>query len=445
MYDSNSNNSNQDNMDKSKDISKSSCFNLIKSSVIIPKGNIMDLNLTKIKEYDKFHYLTTPINSNKNNDKSNKILQFRKKNFLKDSFYYSILSTKEKIKNFENIHKNTNFNMFQNEDKSNSSIFFYYQIISQLEKNKDIEEIEININTQINGLTEYEKENIAIITQQYVCEENISNIKFYRKVKANGDSFYVSFMYQYFTYLINTNNESEISHIFNINKELNILNVNNNNELEKDNELNLGKTYINASVNNDLTNNNIKDYIQAFIYLNIIYKKTIDKKISEALEILDYCFSYKEYFVHILCKYIRYRIKRFINNNKNIFTYEIYCLQNNLINEKYFNDNDKVFLNENYIIENVNIEHIEPSLFIISIIPYVFNINLNLYINEQSIIKEANDPLCINFNLNSNNTTINILYTSFSYHIVETKENKNSYLNNPDLSNIFNITNNGNI
>jgi hypothetical protein len=298
----------------------------------------MDLDLVKIKEYDKSNYLTTKINSNNNNnDELYKIFQVKKKLFLKDSFYNIILSTKEKTKQFENLHKNTNFKMFQNEDKSNSSVFFYYKILPEIENNKDIKEIEININTQINSLTEYKKENIAIITNQYKCEEIINNIKFYRKIKANGNSFYISFMYQYFTYLIKSNNESEISYIFTIDKELNIVEDNKKESL-KDNDLNLGKTYINESFNNDLKNYNI----QAFIYINIIYKKTIDKKIDEALKILDYCFSYEENFVYILCKYMRFRIKRFINNNKDIFTYEKYCNQYNLIktyiNESFNND-----------------------------------------------------------------------------------------------------------
>ena len=436
MNDCRSNNTNKDR------INESSGFNLLdNSSIINPKGIIMDLDLVKIKEYDKSNYLTTKINSNNNNnDELYKIFQVKKKLFLKDSFYNNILSTKEKIKQFENLYKNTNFKMFQNEDKSNSSVFFYYKILPEIENNKDIKEIEININTQINSLIEYKKENIAIITNQYKCEENINNIKFYRKVKVNGNSFYISFMYQYFTYLIKSNNESEISYIFTIDKELNIVEDNKKESL-KDNDLNLGKTYINESFNNDLKNYNI----QAFIYINIIYKKTIDKKIDEALKILDYCFSYEENFVYILCKYMRFRIKRFINNNKDIFTYEKYCNQYNLINEKYFNDNDKIFLYENYIKENVNVEQMEPSLFIVSIVPYVFNINLNLYINEQSIIKESNEPLYINFTLHPNNAMINILYTSYSYHIIEFEENKNSYLNNPDFSNIFNITNNGDL
>lgn len=35
---------------------------------------------------------------------------------------------------------------------------------------------------------------------------------------------------------------------------------------------------------------------------------------------------------------------------------------------------------------------------------------------------------------------VNILYTSFSYHLIEKEKNNNSYKDRQDLSNIFNIT-----
>lgn len=83
----------------------------------------------------------------------------------------------------------------------------------------------------------------------------------------------------------------------------------------------------------------------------------------------------------------------------------------------------------------------EPSLFIISIIPYAFNVNLNLYINELSSNRGIENNFdCDKFSLNEGHTMVNILYTSFSYHLIEKEKNNNSYKDSHDLSNIFNIT-----
>lgn len=51
----------------------------------------------------------------------------------------------------------------------------------------------------------------------------------------------------------------------------------------------------------------------------MIYKKTIDKQEDEALNIFDYSFLYEESFNELLCIYMRLRIKRFIEINKDIF------------------------------------------------------------------------------------------------------------------------------
>ena len=111
----------------------------------------------------------------------------------------------------------------------------------------------------------------------------------------------------------------------------------------------------------------------------MIYKKTIDKKIDDALRIFDYSFCYEETFNELLCMYMRLRIKRFISINKDVFTYGKYYQQYKLISEDYYDKENKDFLYEIYINENVVFNKIEPNLFIISIVPYVIDINLNLY------------------------------------------------------------------
>ena len=425
----------QDNTKNFQEIYKGSNFYLLNSTVILSDTN-RDLELNNIKDYDKPHYKM----ENDNNINSDSYLISNSKNiFINDSFYNSFLDTEEKENNFINIHKNTNFNMLENIDKSNSSVYFYYQKISELKSKGIIKTMEEKINTQINGLTNYKKENIAIITNIYKFEYANNDFKYYRRVKVDGNSFYISFMYQYIKNLIIYNNETKLSNIFNIDKDMTIMNYQLNNNFIENPSL-LGENYMNENKNDK----DIDNIIQAFALLSLIYSKTVENDKDEALKILDYSFSYEEAFVTLLCIYMRLQIKKFININKDIFIYEKYCEKNNLINKNYFDIKNKSFLNEKYINENIIVNQMEPSLFIISLVPYIFNINLNLYINEQSSNKDINEQLCTKVILNQNNNPkINILYTSYSYHIIEMEENITSEINNnSDLANIFNITNN---
>ena len=411
-------------------ILESSGFFLLKSSIIFPKDTNVEIDLRKIKNYD--NQIKIIVNGNRINEPN--INSESKINFINDTFFNNILSTNENKIKFENIHSETNFKILQNEDRNNSSIFYPLEIISKLKNSEQLEKIEKEINTQFNSLTKYQKENVSIITNPYKFYEQYKDFNFYRKVKCNGNSFYISFMYQYLKNLIIYQNDTEIFYIFNIQKEIDFINKNPNDPSNTPN--NFGYSYLNESLKIDFNTN-----ISAFIYLYLIYQKTIDKKTDEALNYLDYCSSYDESFVELLCIYMRFKIEKFIKINKDIFTYEKYCKKYKLISEEYFNIQDKLFNFEKYINENININYKEPTLFIISIVPYVFNITLNLYINEKNIYSEINDYLCDKIIINPDKTKINILYTSYSYHIIET-ETINSFIDNQDFSNIFNLTNN---
>ena len=427
-----------------QNIYKSSIYCLFNSTIVLPNGNI-NIDLSKIKDYDKSHNEIEKIN---NNNINNYYHKQSKTNFINDSFYNLIVQTEEKQNNFKNIHTNTNFTMLDRIDKSNSSVFFYYQKITELKKNGQIEKIEQTINTQLNSLYKYKKEDLSIISNLYICQDLNNDFKYYRKVKADGNSFYISFMYQYFRKLINDNNQTKISNIFNLDKDLTIINkqiikkkntINNNNDIGAiKRQPTIGRVYLDE----DYNDKDLDNIIQAFGILSLIYLKTVDKKFDEALRILDYSFSYEKTYVYILCLFMRVQIKKFITINKDIFTYDKYCKKYKLISEEYYDINNKIFLYENYINENVLVDQLEPSLFIISLVPYIFNINLNLYINEISSFKELNDSLFNKITLNQNNKIIiNILYTSFSYHIIEMEPNKIPEYITPDLSNIFNLTN----
>ena len=417
---------NQESINNFKSIYKSSGFFLLKDSIINQNEINLNIDLDEIKQYDNSLGKTNIYEKGKKKLNS-------KENFIKDSFYSEILSTNEKLNKFKNLHNSTNFKLLQNEDKSNSSIYFNYLIINNLENDKEIKNIESNLYTLINSITDYKKENISIISRQYKYDEMDNDYKYYRRIKPNGNSFYISFIYQYFKNLIINSKETTISHIFNIEKELSFLNM--NEETSTKISYVLGQSYIKESPNQDI------DFIKnSYFYLYMIYKKTINKKIDDALRIFDYSFCYEETFNELLCMYMRLRIKRFISINKDVFTYEKYCQQYKLISEDYYDKENKDFLYEIYINENVVFNKIEPNLFIISIVPFVFDINLNLYINQQSSNIKEDSYLCDKISLNENQIMINILYSSFSYHIIEKEKDYSSYTDSIDISNILNIT-----
>lgn len=205
-------------------ISNSSNFFLFNYSINNQIGKDSNIDLAKIKEYD------ISLNRNEKNiynkNKSKNELN-SKECFDNDSFYSRILSTNEKLNQFINIRKNINFKMLQNEDKSNSSMFFNYKVINILKNDKDLKEIELNLYTQMNSINDYKKENISIISNLYKFDGMDNEYKYYRRIKPNGNSFYISFIYQYFKYLIKNNNESTLSYIFNIEKELSLFFSNN--------------------------------------------------------------------------------------------------------------------------------------------------------------------------------------------------------------------------
>ncbi len=165
----------------------------------------------------------------------------------------------------------------------------------------------------------------------------------------------------------------------------------------------------------------------------------VEQNFYGALNILEYTFTFEENFSELLCGYMKYQIKKFISNNKDIFTYEKYCVKNKLIDMKYF-ENEK-FLYEKYINNNVITNQMEPSLFIISLVPYVFNVSMNLYINEKNHpFDKINFDLTEKYNIKA---TISILYSSFSYHIVDLSSNcTSSGYDNLDIANTLNIKNN---
>ena len=177
-----------------------------------------------------------------------------------------------------------------------------------------------------------------------------------------------------------------------------------------------------------------------FTLFCLLSDSVFEKDYKNAEKILDYAFTYEETFANFFSLYMRLQIKQFIIINKDIFTYQNYCKKKNLIEEKLFKD--EKFLYNEYINNNLLVKK-EPTLFIISLVPYVFNVSMNLYINEKNHFL---DKICFDLKNNNDNTTISILYSSFSYHIIQPKINfTNNIINNKnniDNTNTLNLMNN---
>ena len=331
-------------------------------------------------------------------------------NFYKDSFYHSILSNTECQSNFQNVNQNIHFKASDYSDINRSTLVDYYSFLKNLEENNEFKKVEGNISNY--NLSKYKKDNYSLITKSYSCPSEKSEFKYYRRVKPNGNSFYISFIYQYIRDAISKGNEPLIMNI--INSKSNIFDDINNIDIKLKNNL---------------------------IYLFMIFRQINERNLEEANNIFEFAILYKKEFAKFLCNYMRFKIQNFISANKNKFTFEKYCESNKLINEEYY-DIDKQFLDEKYINENVIIDQMEPSLFIISIVPYIFKVSMNLYIKEESNNIKQDESLCEKIVLNpEQNLNINILYSSFSYHIIDKDIRNFDYEDSEDLGNIFNFTN----
>ena len=398
----------------------------------IKRKNETIIDLKQIKEYDKRNN-EKAIKNNISNSNNLSSFNEKRKNFIEDSFYKNIIERKSYI---ININKNIdNFKMLSKQDKSKSSLFYHMQIINQLKQCGELDKAKEHIKEKMgkNDKNEYEKLNYALISPEY--EGDKKNIKCYRRVKANGNSFYISFIFQYFKYLIKRKEESIISEIFYImDKELNEKKAdNNNNQQNKNNNQNISEEELgNMYIYNSIKNSELIYLNQTFSFIALLYNYIVENNIEEAEKLLNFAFTYEESFANFCVLYMRLQIKQFIRINKNIFTYEAYCKNNKIIDEKYYKNQE--FLYDEYIKDNVLANQMEPSLFIISLVPYAFNVSMNLYINEQ------NSYDVINFDLKEKNIVISILYSSFSYHIIDLNSNTTiEGYDNADVADTLNI------
>ena len=214
------------------------------TSVFTPMEGNSKISLEYFKLYENMNNKKVKFKY----DNSSTPYYLEKQYFFENTQFNNILSAKTK---FEDIHKDEveNFKLLKNEDKSISSLYYHIQIINNLKSSGQLKAKETKMKNRLENLKDYEIENYSLISSSFECIGAPPECKYYRRIKANGNSFYISFMYQYIKNLIIKKEEKIISEMFYImDKELNPKNK----EIKNDN-FELGNMYLSKNLNDDLT------------------------------------------------------------------------------------------------------------------------------------------------------------------------------------------------
>ena len=141
-------------------------------------NNLNNIDLSNIKNLEKSHSFLFPVKKFNDMDINidNSDTKDYKKKFIKDSFFNDVLLNTDKQKFFEDINSNKNFTTLSNQDRTNSSIYFFYPILKSLKESDKMKKIEEKLNNQIKNLTNFQKENISLISSLYkppepICKE----------------------------------------------------------------------------------------------------------------------------------------------------------------------------------------------------------------------------------------------------------------------------------
>ena len=237
------------------------------------------------------------------------------------------------------------------------------------------------MNSPIGGV-----ENLESFLQKYFFTNNqklveTCNNSFvkWRRILGDGNSFYRILMFGMFEAYILTSNENELNYIIA--------------EIISDEYIEIYK------------NNNI-DYNTCFILLSAILDLVKEKKIAKAYEILlkSYTLIDKS-FDKMLIVYIKHVIAIYIDKLKEI------------IDKKHMNTN--INLLNSYMVES---PYIEPSMLIICIIPYLFNVSMTILSLTGDIIKPNHNNINFIDPDEKDIPIINFVYCFSSYYKLYSQE-----------------------
>ena len=305
-----------------------------------------------------------------------------------------------------------------NEEDFNSKIIEKYN----LKIIENLSEYILGLKIYINKIIDYQTISPLIdindLIENYYSlneEEEIKNkkeifkdIKYYRRIKGDGNCFYRAVIFQLFENIILSN---KLDYLRIIIFEIDQCYENKNNE-----------KYLKI---------NSQDYLKYKLCIRIlisIYNKLIENNIHDAYKIFVYSLNSCIHFDLGLIWYFRYTLYKYIHENQNkLFSKNFDVLIGNLLPRKYESDGNFLFEDfyENYLLHMYS----DAEKIIIYLTPYVFGIKLYIYMIEgetQIFSFEHNQKLSFNFDITiiHKKAHYELLY-SFSYY-----ENIKEFLKN---------------
>ena len=234
-----------------------------------------------------------------------------------------------------------------------------------------------------------------------VAVNSLKSFNFWRNIDGDGNSFYRSFMFSLLEYYILNNNLNELNEI--------ISEITSNQLLEiyKKDKLN---------------------YKVSFIILGAILKLLSNNNIEKAYDLFFKSYLLKDAcFDKLLIIYLKYISYKYVD--------EVIELSKEQNQPNIHNNLNK---------ELINTMNIEPSFFIICLMPYLYDINIHIFWLDKDLI-QCKDGV-INF-IDEENTVnlplISLGYFFSSYHIIYSVKSKNEFINkifNSKSNNLLRLT-----
>ena len=378
-------------------------------------------------------------NKNKENSKTNNTII--ESYIANDSSNSSILSPNELIKQLENLKNSKNYinNNISNNCNKYNNCYLTVRNISNISENIFKQQIEEKYNLPKScefkffgeeyNYNSYDKNNIYSISTFYDIRNLIENyykndvknlnnmknkyelmkkdhIKYYRKIKGDGNCFYRSVIIKYLEVII-LNRHLEIFRniIYDIEKVLN------------DKEIYI---YLN------IKNNTINPKSIMFIFL-IIYDKLLNYQIENAYNIFMQALNRFKIFDFSLILYLRFIIYKYLKDNENKLYIETFPINiGNLLPEKYETQSGK-FLFEKFYKEYLMKMFQDAEKIIIYIIPFVLGINLNILFFETKEINWIKEfKYCGTSNIQIKES-IYVIYKNNHYETIYLEEEINKH------------------
>ena len=349
---------------------------------------IEQININKIFEIDKPH-------QQMNDYENNEISELNKNNFLNDVYFSNLkISKLSQISQLEKQEKLDNEILtFQVDELLNDILTNNESIINKVKE-------EIIKYEDADYYTKNYLYNISSCFKLKSLNNSFNEILMYRKVKNEGDSFYISFMFSYLERIILYKKITELTEL------IYYISI----------EIMKPFNYRNAEIKKN----------EIIIILGMILTSIKKNDINEGIVILNRAFCSNDNFSYGMIKYMKIKIGDFIKRNYKLFNLEE-IIVNNILCKKYLNNDLNKINYENYLTDRVYMMQTEPDFFIFLITPLIFNCNLKLFINESF----GKTQLIHDNNIN-NEINIELIYTEKKFQIAYLNDYYKENLN--DLS-----------